>query len=581
MKPFIVTIGMLAGLSALWFSLPWNLTIPVEPAAYIAAKKARAISCAPDRSDPSILPADPGGMIPLPGWGQYRWPSVSGVDSAQFYFDQGINMYYSFHIVESLASFQKAAHLDPSSAMAHWGIALAYGPNINDVVYNYSPLALQAARRADALSATRTPFEKGLIKAMLARYSDDPSKTRRALDEAYAGAMKKLFEANPGNPDAGTLYADALMLLHPWDLYDHVQRPKAWTPELVATLEKVLRMAPEHPGANHYYIHAVEASANPGRALASADKLGSLLPSVSHMVHMPSHIYIRTGMYDKGNMVNKSAIEGYRAYRQLMPSVENGAFIYLFHNIHMQATCAMNGGAYREAADASALLKQELPAEYLSGTPPEAEYLQYMYMSELFTEIRFGHWDKILAMPMQPDSLLYASILHAFGRSLAFSRLNRFSEARIEIGKMEKILASSDRLKKRMGAFNTAYAGGEVAVAMAKGVLAEAENRLSEAETWLEKAVQLEDQMVYDEPKDWLLPPRQYLGAALLKAGKFGNAEAVFRKDLDFNPNNGWSLKGLEMALTAQNRQKEWRAYAAQSAEVRQNRDFNPLGPVF
>jgi tetratricopeptide (TPR) repeat protein len=581
MKSFILSMGLLAGLSALWVALPRPSGQAFDARTYVAKKKAAAITCAPDRSDPSLLPDDPGDMIPLPGWGKYRWAAVSSVDSAQFYFDQGINMYYSFHIVESLSSFQKAAHLDPSSAMAQWGIALAYGPNINDVVYNYSPLALQAARRADSLSAARAPFEQGLIKAMLARYSDDPSKTRGALDEAYAGAMKKLFEANPGNPDAGTLYADALMLLHPWDLYDHAQRPKAWTPELVATLEKVLRMSPDHPGANHYYIHAVEASASPGRALASADKLGSLLPTVSHMVHMPSHIYIRTGMYDKGNKVNKSAIEGYRAYRQLMPSVENGAFIYLFHNIHMQATCAMNGGTYREAADASTLLRQELPAEYLSGPPPEAEYLQYMYMSELFTEIRFGHWDKILAMPALPDSLLYASILQSFGRSLAYARLHRFSEAHSEIGKMEKTLASSDRLKKRMGAFNTAYAGGEVAVAMAKGVLAEAENRFSEAETWLGKAVQLEDQMVYDEPKDWLLPPRQYLGAVMLKAGKFGNAEAVFRKDLDFNPNNGWSLKGLEMALAAQHREKEWKAYAARSAEVRQNRDFNPLGPVF
>jgi tetratricopeptide (TPR) repeat protein len=545
MKSFILGMGLLAGFTTLWIALPRPSGQDFDATDFVARKKASAITCAPDRSDPSLLPENPGDMIPLPGWGKYRWQAVSKIDSAQFYFDQGINMYYSFHIVEALSSFQKAAYLDPSSAMAQWGIALAYGPNINDVAYNYSPLALQAVLRADALSTTRTPFEKGLIQAMRARYSDDPAKTRPALDEAYATAMKKLFEANPGNPDAGTLYADALMLLHPWDLYDHVQRPRTWTPELVATLESVLRMAPEHPGANHYYIHAVEASSSPGRALASADKLGSLLPGVSHMVHMPSHIYIRTGMYDKGNLVNKSAIEGYRAYQQLMPSVENGAFLYLFHNIHMQAICAMNGGNYLEAADASTRLKQELPTAFLSGPSPEAEYLQYMYMSELFTEIRFGHWEKILDMPAQPDSLLYASVLHSFGRSLAFARLHRFSEAGHEIGKMEKTLASSDRLKKRMGAFNTAYTGGEVAVAMAKGALAEAESHFTEAANWLEKAVALEDQMVYNEPKDWLLPPRQYLGAALLKAGKFSDAEAVFRKDLVFNTNNGWSLKGL------------------------------------
>jgi tetratricopeptide (TPR) repeat protein len=371
------------------------------------------------------------------------------------------------------------------------------------------------------------------------------------------------------------------MLLHPWDLYDQAQQPKPWTPELVATLEKVLRIAPEHPGANHYYIHAVEASTKPGRALASADKLGSLLPSVAHMVHMPSHIYIRTGMYEKGNRVNKSAIAGYRAYQKLMPSVENGAFIYLFHNMHMQATCAINNGTYQEALTASTLLKQELPAEYLSGPPPEAEYLQYMYMTELFTEIRFGRWEKILAMPAPQDSLLYASLLHSFGRSLALARLHRFEEARGAIGEMEKIQVSSDRLKARMGAFNTAYAGGEVAIAMANGILAEEQNRMAEAETWLQKAVDLEDRMVYDEPKDWLLPPRQYLGAALLKGGNFSKAEAIFLKDLDFNPDNGWSLKGLEMAMTAQNTLKEWKAKAEKAAGIRQNKDFNPRGPVF
>jgi tetratricopeptide (TPR) repeat protein len=520
-------------------------------------------------------------MIPLPGWGQYRWTSVSPVDSAQFYFDQGINMYYSFHIVEALSSFQKAAYLDPASAMAYWGIALAYGPNINDVAYNYSPLALKAARKADSLSKSLGAFEKGIIRAMLARYSDNAAIPRINLDEAYAREMKKVFDQFPGNPDAGALYADALMLLHPWDLYDQRQKPKAWTPELVATIEKVLSTAPNHPGANHYYIHAVEASTDPGRALSSADKLGTLLPSVAHMVHMPSHIYIRTGMYEKGNRVNKMAIDGYRRYRQLMPAVEMGAFIYLFHNIHMQATCALGNGTYQEAIAASELLQQELPMEYLGGAPPEAEYLQYMYMTKMFTEIRFGKWDKILQTPGLPDSLLYAGILREFGRSLAFSRQKRFQESVQAIRQMEQILDSSERLKKRMGAFNTAYAGGEVAIALAKGILAEEQQKYPEAVGWLEKAVALEDGMVYDEPKDWLLPPRQYLGAALLKSGNYSKAEIIFREDLGFNPNNGWSLKGLEMALKAQNKGDAWKKAEMESRQSRENKDFNPNGPVF
>lgn len=582
MKVLIFTIGVMAIMPNMRVTAPGpEAGNRSNTATYLAAKKRTAISCAPDRSDPSLLPEDPGGMIPLPGWGHYRWPGVSQVDSAQFYFDQGISMYYSFHIVEALSSFQKAAYLDPTSSMSYWGLALAYGPNINDVAYNYSPLALLAARKADSLSRNLRPFEKALVQAMLARYADNTPTPRTELDEAYAREMKKVFERNPGNADAGALYADALMLLHPWDLYEHNQQPKPWTPELVSVLEKVMAIAPDHPGANHYYIHAVEASTNPGRATRSADKLGSLLPSVAHMVHMPSHIYIRTGMYEKGNQVNKSAIEGYRQYKKLMPSVESGAFIYLFHNIHMQATCAMNNGTYNEANDASALLQREIPMEYLAGDPPEAEYLQYMYLTGMFTDIRFGKWEKILQAPALPDSFLYAGILREFGRSLAFSRKHQTTQARASIRNMEKLLGSSERLKKRMGAFNTAFSGGEVAIALAEGVLAEEEKRYTEAVQWLEKAVYLEDRMVYDEPKDWLLPPRQYLGAALLKSGDFVRAERVFLEDLAFNPNNGWSLKGLEMSLKVQKKGKALKEMEPSYREIRQTKDFNPSGPVF
>ncbi|MCU0381452.1 MAG: hypothetical protein MUE58_09720 [Chitinophagaceae bacterium] len=582
MKVLIFIIGAMAIMPIMRMATPGpEAGKTSNMAAYLAIKKKSAISCAPDRSDPTLLPEDPGEMIPLPGWGNYRWPGVSPVDSAQFYFDQGINMYYSFHIVEALSSFQKAAYLDPSSSMSYWGMALAYGPNINDVAYNYSPLALRAARKADSLSRNLRPFEKALVQAMLVRYTDNTSSPRTELDEAYAREMKTVYEQYPGNADAGALYADALMLLHPWNLYEQNQQPKPWTPELVSVLEKVMETAPDHPGANHYYIHAVEASTNPGRATRSADKLGSLLPSVAHMVHMPSHIYIRTGMYEKGNQVNKSAIEGYRLYKKLMPSVERGAFIYLFHNIHMQATCAMNNGTYREARDASAMLQLEIPMEFLAGAPPDAEYLQYMYLTGMFTDIRFGKWEKILQAPAQPDSLLYAGLLHEFGRSLAFSRKHQTTQARASIRNMEKLLGSSDRLKKRMGAFNTAYAGGEVAIALAEGVLAEEEKRYREAVQWMEKAVSLEDRMVYDEPKDWLLPPRQYLGSVLLKSGDFARAERVFLEDLAFNPNNGWSLKGLEMSLKAQKKEKALKDMETSYREIRQGKDFNPSGPVF
>jgi tetratricopeptide (TPR) repeat protein len=545
----------------------------------LSEQKSSAVSCVPDRSLSGM--DNPADMMPLPGWGTYRWPTRNGTDSADYYFNQGINMYYGFHIVEAMASFQKAAYLDPADPMPYWGIALAFGPNINDVAYNYSPLAVEAARKADQLSADATGIDKALISAMLKRYSDDPQKRRGALDSAYASAMKEVYQRFARNPDAGALYADALMILHPWDLYEQNQQPKPWTPELVGVLEQVIRLVPDHPGANHYYIHAVEASTAPGRALHSAGKLGNLMPMVAHMVHMPSHIYIRTGMYDKGIQVNKQAIAGYEAYKKILPSVENGSFLYLLHNRHMQATSAMNNGDYREASLAADQLISDIPVAFLGSAPPEAEYLQYMYMTRLFTEVRFGKWASLRSAPSLPDSFVYARILQAFGRSIAHARGKSFDAAKSGIREMEQLLYGSERLKKRMGAFNAAFAGGEVALAMAKGILAEEENRLEDAIVHMEQAVQLEDRMIYNEPKDWILPPRQYFGAVLLKAGENFRAETVFREDLAFNPGNGWSLKGLVSSLQAQGKSTEAKAVAATLKQTAMGRNFNPAAPVF
>jgi tetratricopeptide (TPR) repeat protein len=575
--PFAVLVALMAVLNLFpGVSLRSSNLLALEA---IALKKAGAVSCVPDRS--LLQQANPADMIPLPGWGTYRWATRNGNDSAEYYFNQGINMYYSFHIVEAMASFQKAVYLDPTDPMPQWGIALAYGPNINDVAYNYSPLALEAARKADALSASASGFEKALISAMLQRYSDDPKKTREVLDNAYATTMREIYRQFPAQADAGALFADALMIQHPWDLYEQDQQPKAWTPELVAVLEQVLRLAPDHPGANHYYIHAVEASKNPGRALPSAAKLGGLLPMVSHMVHMPSHIYIRTGMYDKGVAVNKQAINGYEAYKKLLPSVENGSFLYLLHNLHMQAASAMNNGDYREAMFAADELARNIPMAYMGGAPPEAEYLQYMYMSRMFTDLRFGKWPSLIAGANLPDSFVYARILQAFSKSIAHSRNQSFGLATSEIRDLERLLLRTDRLKKKMGAFNAAFAGGEVALAMAKGILAEAQHRLVEAIAYMEQAVQLEDRMIYNEPKDWILPPRQYFGAVLLKAGENQRAETVFREDLAFNPGNGWSLRGLELSLRAQGKANEAKEVADLLKQTESNRDFNPAGPVF
>ena len=582
MKNIIFSLGLLFSIISLVItSAKIN---PAEKSAirqYLAKKKISSISCTPDRNELGILFDNPNEMIPLPGWGNYTWKIGTKIDSAQFYFDQGINMYYSFHIIESQASFSKAAFLDPKSPMPLWGMALAYGPNINDVTYTATPKALEAINKAKTLSNASSSFEKGLVDAMLLRYSADTSKKRKELDIAYARSMKELYDKNPANPDAGALYADALILLHPWDLYDHQQQPKAWTPEIVNLLENILKTTPNHPAANHYYIHAVEASFNPNRALGSADKLGTLLPKVSHMVHMPSHIYIRTGNFEKGILVNKNAIEGYRQYHKLLPSVEGSAFLYLFHNFHMQATCALNNGIYTEALASSRLLKENIPAEYLQSTPPDAEYLQFMYMTKLFTHIRYGKWEEILKYEEISDSLIYAKILLEFGRGFANARLHNQIEARSSLQKIEQLMKANQRLKIRMGAFNTAYAGGEISAAMLKGIIAEEENNLDDAIQWLTLGVKLEDQMIYDEPKNWILPVRQFLASVYLKKGLLAEAESVLRKDLIINPQNGWTLTGLWVALKGQGKIKEANEVKMSLELLGIGKDFNKTGPVF
>ncbi|MGL6269306.1 MAG: tetratricopeptide repeat protein, partial [Chitinophagaceae bacterium] len=309
--------------------------------------------------------------------------------------------------------------------------------------------------------------------------------------------------------------------------------------------------------------------------------LGNLLPSVSHMVHMPSHIYIRTGMYKKGIEVNKKAIDGYNLYNTLFPKVENGAFLYLFHNLHMQASSAILNGHFSEAQSLAIKLKSTIPYEYLSMAPPDAEYLQFMYSSEIFSYVRYGKWEKILALPEVPDSLAYAKILFEYGRGISFTRLGRFAEAELSLQKMNQLLKVNDRLKIRMGAFNTAYAGGEIAITMLSGILAEEKNNLDEAIRLLSEAVKLEDALIYDEPRDWLLPVRQYLASVYIKKGNLDAAESMLRQDLRINPNNGWALTGLCIILNKKGNKKEATNMKNAVAALGNQHDFNKNGPVF
>ncbi|CAN5526136.1 hypothetical protein BH10BAC2_BH10BAC2_25280 [soil metagenome] len=521
----------------------------------LSAKKMLAFGCSPNLA--AIDFTDTSNVIPLlDGWGDYRMPVTVTNDSAKIYFEQGINMYYGFHVIESLASFEKATQFDNNFAMAYWGKALAYGPNINDLGYAASPDALAAMQKAKALYDNCTPVEKGLIDAMQVRYTTDTLQSRELLDQYYADAMKAVYQKFPESEDAAVLYTDALMVQHPWDFYDHDGKAKSWTPEIVNTLEAILKINPKHPGAAHYYIHAIEASDHPEKGIAVAKELPSLMPGVAHLVHMPSHIYIRAGYYNEGVLVNEVAVKSYNNYVGKYAPAVNGSFLYLVHNLHMQAACANMDGRFADALKVSNDCSNSFDSSVLDIGGYFGAYAQYVYMTPIFTMIRFGKWDDILKARAIPERQVYANLIWHYARGLAFARKQETDRAVSELSLMRKMMNDPQMLEHPV-AFNPAIAGAGVAEKILEGIIAEEDGDLDRAIELLTLAMTKEDDMLYNEPKDWLHPVKQYLGATFTKARKYRDAEKVFRKDLQQNPNNGWSLTGLATVMLLQSRTKE------------------------
>ncbi|MES2890363.1 MAG: hypothetical protein V4725_00075 [Bacteroidota bacterium] len=492
----------------------------------------------------------------LPGWGSYQWPIRSDSDSARLYFQQGISMYYSFHIIESMASFKKAATFDDQNAMIYWAQGLANGPNINDFETKILPEAITLSQKAMALAGNCTPKEKALIAAMATRYAADSSMKISVRNEQYTAAMKKAHEAFPKDGDVAALYADAMMLEHPWMYWKHDGEPYPWTNHLVDVLEDALERTPNHPGANHYYIHCTEASPNSMRALKSADRLSELLPSVSHMVHMPSHIYIRNGFYAKGMKVNEMSISGYESYKKLFPAVEQNFPLYLVHNLHMQAACGMLGAGYQYSASSALATRGSFDSSMMSIGMPFAGFIQYVYMTPVFNQVRYGKWDSVIANQVLSTDYKYASLLEHWAKGLAKARLKQIKSAERELKYVQENMVHPD-LQIVLQPFNAPVDGARVAEKMLQGFIAEASGDFPAAIKAFEQAVVFEDAMIYNEPKDWILPVRPYLGAVLIKAGQFAAAEKIFRQDLKDNPNNHWALKGLHTALQKQGKKQE------------------------
>ncbi len=515
------------------------------------AKKRTPISCGPDWDDINSL-TDEAEIPIIPGTGKYRWAIATKNDSAQIYFNQGINMYYSFHIIEAMASFKKAVRFDPNCAMLYWAQALAYGPNINDLGYAASPEALKATTMAVQLSATAKPMEKALIHAMAIRYTaDSADATRAKLNEEYTAMMKKVYEAFPHHADAAALYADAMMLQHPWDLWNIDGTPKAWTPLIETVLEKLLAATPDHPGANHYYIHVMEPSPYAAKALPSAYRMGRLTPGLSHTVHMPAHIYLRTGQYNLGASINEDAVNDYKKVLALYNPVAGSDFLYLVHNIHMQTTVAMLAGRKAYSMQSAKETAASVPEAYTLAPAPFSSAGQYVLMIPTLVNIRFGNWDELLNAAAPDKKMIYGSILYHFGRGMALAHQTKVTEANLELQQMQVFMKDSGLLIP-FGPFSAAMDGAIVAENLLAGSIAMAEKKYAAAIATYEKAVTTEEHMVYTEPRDWLLNPKHYLGNAYLKAAQPEAAEKVFRKDLLNNNENGWALYGIYQALLAQ-----------------------------
>jgi tetratricopeptide (TPR) repeat protein len=537
------------------------------------------IGCSPDLS--SINFSDSNNSIPLlKGWGNYRMPVTVTNDSANIYFQQGINMYYGFHIIEALASFERSLQFDENFAMGYWGKALAYGPNINDMGYAASPEALASVKKAISLYSHCTAPEKALIDAMNVRYTEDTTQSREHLNQLYSDAMKAVYTKFPNNADAATLYADALMVQHPWDLYDRNYNPKPWTPQIVQVLEEVVKRFPANPGAGHYYIHAVEGSKHPEKGLEVANRLGAMMPGLSHLVHMPSHIYIRSGHYNKGIEVNKSAVKDYYTYLDKYSPVINNAFLYLIHNQHMEAACAMMDGQYNNAMKVARLLNEKVDSSMLDAGGYFGIYSQYIYLTPQFIQLRFGKWNDVLKMPSIPGSRVYASTLSHFARGVAYARTHQLTEAEKELQQLQSLISAA-QLKEAPPAFNPGIAGTLVAEKILQGVMAEEKNDLAASIVLLKDAVNKEDGMLYGEPRDWLLPARHYLANVLLKSSNYKEAEKVCRADLVINPNNPWALTGLLNSLNKQGRQKEATIIKQQAEKASKRADYKIANAAF
>jgi len=484
------------------------------------------------------------------GLGAYSRKVTTESAEAQRYFDQGLGFLHGFNHRAAIRAFQQAAELDPKCAMAHWGVALACGPHINAIAVPPAEAALawNELELAQKNAGNAEPIEQALIDALAKRYANPQPEDRSGLDRAYADAMREVWKKYPGDPDVGALFAESMMNLRPWDQWAPDGKPQPGTDEIIATLDAVLELNPGHPFANHLYIHAVEASPNPERAMVAADRLRELQPGLAHNVHMPSHIDIRIGQWLKAVDTNAKAVEADKRYRKVFGTPKGFLNVYVAHNRHMLAYAAMMTGQRDLAMKHIRAMVAEMPSDFLEENALQAEGNVAMPLEVM---VRFGLWDQILAEPEKySDKMWFTRAFHHAARAIAYAAKGDTANAR----KAQSVFLERAKLvpKEDFLSNNSCEALLGVVIPMVEGEILMAEGKIETGIKQLRSAIQKEDALKYDEPPGWLIPVRHSLGAVLMKQKRFAEAEHIYRDDLARLPENGWSLFGLAESLRRQ-----------------------------
>jgi tetratricopeptide (TPR) repeat protein len=528
----------------------------------------------------SFTAEPPVGATLLEGLGDHDFPVTTSHPEVQRWFNQGLMLTYGFNHDAAERSFLTAAELDPGCAMCWWGAALVVGPHVNaGMDPGKNAAAWARLQRALALAPRATEREQAFIDSLAARYAEDPPEDRRPLDEAYAESTAVLVAQRPDDLDAAVLHAEALMDLQPWDYYDEQLNPKGNTAKVVALLESVMARNPDHAGALHLYVHAVEASAEPERGVVAADRLRELVPGSGHLVHMPAHIYARVGRWHDAVIANQKAIEADDIYLAMCRGNAQGVYPlgYVPHNHHFLWFAASMEGAGEIAREAALHTAERVNLPELMRLPDFAG-LQHYWMTPVFDHVRFGRWDEIVALPNPAPDLPYVTAIWHYAQGMAAIRQQRMPAATEHLAALRTLATDPVMESIKVWDRYPLSLAARIAERTVSAEFAVASDNTAAAIEALREAVAIEDTIPYDEPPGWHAPVRQTLGAVLLKAGQPAEAEAVYREELRRNPANGWSLTGLAQSLRAQQRATDLQTVEQQLAAAWQHADVKLAG---